>query len=369
MSGLRDMSSLEEAPQNRVPVQTYVLEHNQTIINDAIRRELRRGGQIYYMLNNVGKISQKAISLQLQIPEAKVGYAHGKMSEQELSKVWQKVIEHELDILVCTTIIETGIDIANVNTLIIENADHLGLSQLHQIRGRVGRSERRAFAYLTYNRSKVLSEISQKRLSAIKEFTEFGSGFKIAMRDLELRGAGNILGGEQHGHLADVGYDMYIKLLSNAINEEKGQPAETLDVECLVDIQVNAYIPEKYISNVNQRLDIYRRISDIRSKTDSIDVIDELIDRFGDPPESVTNLVDIALIRNTAASLGIYEIRQQNDNFLLFSNNLNESILEKFIKSMSKRITIKSTNKPHICIAIDSSLSVISNLKDILGIS
>ena len=369
MSGLRDMSSLEEAPQNRVPVQTYVLEHNQTIINDAIRRELRRGGQIYYMLNNVGKISQKAISLQLQIPEAKVGYALGKMSEQELSKVWQKVIEHELDILVCTTIIETGIDIANVNTLIIENADHLGLSQLHQIRGRVGRSERRAFAYLTYNRSKVLSEISQKRLSAIKEFTEFGSGFKIAMRDLELRGAGNILGGEQHGHLADVGYDMYIKLLSNAINEEKGQPAETLDVECLVDIQVNAYIPEKYISNVNQRLDIYRRISDIRSKTDSIDVIDELIDRFGDPPESVTNLVDIALIRNTAASLGIYEIRQQNDNFLLFSNNLNESILEKFIKSMSKRITIKSTNKPHICIAIDSSLSVISNLKDILGIS
>ena len=169
--------------------------------------------------------------------------------------------------------------------------------------------------------------------------------------------------------MADIGYDMYIKLLSNAINEEKGQPAETLDVECLVDIQVNAYIPEKYISNVNQRLDIYRRISDIRSKTDSIDVIDELIDRFGDPPESVTNLVDIALIRNTAASLGIYEIRQQNDNFLLFSNNLNESILEKFIKSMSKRITIKSTNKPHICIAIDSSLSVISNLKDILGIS
>ena len=240
---------------------------------------------------------------------------------------------------------------------------------MHQISDLVGRSERRAFAYLTYNRSKVLSEISQKRLSAIKEFTEFGSGFKIAMRDLELRGAGNILGGEQHGHLADIGYDMYIKLLSNAINEEKGQPAETLDVECLVDIQVNAYIPEKYISNVNQRLDIYRRISDIRSKTDSIDVIDELIDRFGDPPESVTNLVDIALIRNTAASLGIYEIRQQNDNFLLFSNNLNESILEKFIKSMSKRITIKSTNKPHICIAIDSSLSVISNLKDILGIS
>ena len=369
MSGIRDMSSLEEAPKNRVPVQTYVLEHDQNIINDAIRRELRRGGQVYYMFNNVGKISQKATALQMQIPEAKVGFAHGKMSEQELSKVWQKVIEHEIDILVCTTIIETGIDIANVNTLIIENADHLGLSQLHQIRGRVGRSERRAFAYFTYKRSKVLSEISQKRLSAIKEFTEFGSGFKIAMRDLELRGAGNILGGEQHGHLADVGYDMYIKLLSNAINKEKGISAETPDVDCLVDIQINAYIPEKYISNVNQRLDIYRRISDIHSKTDSIDVIDELIDRFGAPPKSVTNLVDIALIRNIAASFGIYEIRQQNDKFLLFSNNLNESILEKFIKSMGKRVTIKSSNKPHICITLDSSLSIISDLKDILDVS
>lgn len=369
MSGIRDMSSLEEAPQNRVPVQTYVLEHDQTIINDAIRRELRRGGQIYYMHNNVGTISQKAAALQLQIPEAKVGYAHGKMSEQELSNVWQKVIEHEIDVLVCTTIIETGIDIANVNTLIIENADHLGLSQLHQIRGRVGRSERRAFAYFTYKRSKVLSEISQKRLAAIREFTEFGSGFKIAMRDLELRGAGNILGGEQHGHMSDVGYDMYIKLLNNAISEQKGIPVENPDVDCLVDVQVNAYIPEKYISNVNQRLDIYRRISDIRSKSDSIDVIDELIDRFGEPPESVTSLVDIALIRNTAASLGIYEIRQQNNKFLLFSDNLNENILEKFIKSMGSRVTIKSAAKPHICVALDPSLSVISNLKVILDVS
>ena len=369
MSGIRDMSSLEEAPQNRVPVQTYVLEHDQTIINDAIRRELRRGGQVYYMHNNVGTISQKAAALQLQIPEAKVGYAHGKMSEQELSNVWQKVIEHEIDVLVCTTIIETGIDIANVNTLIIENADHLGLSQLHQIRGRVGRSERRAFAYFTYKRSKVLSEISQKRLAAIREFTEFGSGFKIAMRDLELRGAGNILGGEQHGHMADVGYDMYIKLLNNAISEQKGIPVENPDVDCLVDVQVNAYIPEKYISNVNQRLDIYRRISDIRSKSDSIDVIDELIDRFGEPPESVTSLVEIALIRNTAASLGIYEIRQQNSKFLLFSDNLNENILEKFIKSMGSRVTIKSAAKPHICVALDHSLSVISNLKVILDVS
>lgn len=369
MSGIRDMSSLEEAPQNRVPVQTYVLEHDQAIVNDAIRRELRRGGQVYYMHNNVGTLSQIAAKLQLQIPEAKVGYAHGKMSEQELSNVWQKVIEHEIDVLVCTTIIETGIDIANVNTLIIENADHLGLSQLHQIRGRVGRSERRAFAYFTYKRSKVLSEISQKRLSAIREFTEFGSGFKIAMRDLELRGAGNILGGEQHGHMADVGYDLYIKLLNSAINQEKGISVESPDVDCLVDVQVDAHVPENYISDTNQRLDIYRRISDVRTKTDAIDVIDELIDRFGEPPESVSNLVDIALIRNTAASLGIHEVRQQNNNFLLFSDNLNENILEKFIKSMGSRVTIKSNNKPHVSISLDPSMTVISNLKDILSVS
>lgn len=369
MSGIRDMSSLEEAPQNRIPVQTYVLEHDQIIVNDAIRRELRRGGQVYYMHNNVGTLSQIAAKLQLQIPEAKVGYAHGKMTEQELSNVWQKVIEHEIDVLVCTTIIETGIDIANVNTLIIENADHLGLSQLHQIRGRVGRSERRAFAYFTYKRSKVLSEISQKRLAAIREFTEFGSGFKIAMRDLELRGAGNILGGEQHGHMADVGYDLYIKLLNSAINQEKGISVESPDVDCLVDVQVDAHVPENYISDTNQRLDIYRRISDVRTKTDAIDVIDELIDRFGELPESVSNLVDIALIRNTAASLGIHEVLQQNNNFLLFSDNLNENILEKFIKSMGSRVTIKSNNKPHVSISLDPSMTVISNLKDILSVS
>ena len=368
MSGIRDMSSLEEAPQNRVPVQTYVLEHDQTIINEAIRRELRRGGQVYYMHNNTGTISQKAASIQWQIPEAKVAYAHGKMSEQELSSVWQKVIDHEIDILVCTTIIETGIDIANVNTLIIENADHLGLSQLHQIRGRVGRSARRAFAYLTYKRSKALSEISQKRLTAIKEFTEFGSGFKIAMRDLELRGAGNILGGEQHGHLADVGYDMYIKLLGNAVREEKGLAPETLDVDCLVDVQVSAHIPEQYIANVNQRLDIYRRISDIRSKDDALDVVDELIDRFGEPPESIISLVDIALIRSTASTLGIYEIRQQNNNFLLFANTLDENLLEKFIKTMGSRITIKSAPKPHVSLKIDPALPIIGNLKEILSL-
>ncbi len=369
MSGIRDMSSLEEAPQNRVPVQTYVLEHDQVVINEAIRKELRRGGQVYYLHNNVGTITQIAASLQSQIPEAKFAIAHGKMSEQELSSVWQKVIEHEVDVLVCTTIIETGIDIANVNTLIIENADNFGLSQLHQIRGRVGRSGRRAFAYFTYKKNKMLSDISQKRLSAIREFTEFGSGFKIAMRDLELRGAGNILGGEQHGHMADVGYDMYIKLLGQAVNEEKGLTVDNSDIDCLIDIQMNAYIPEFYISNVNQRLDIYRRISDIRSQNDALDVTDELIDRFGTPPESVVGLIDIAIIRNTAATLGIYEIRQKNNTFLLFSEQLNQLFLEKIIKTMGSDVSIKSSGKPHIAIKINNELSIVDNLKKVLSIS
>ena len=223
LSGIRDMSSLEEAPQDRHPVQTYVLEYDQAVINDAVRRELRRGGQVYYLHNKVESIERVAARLQAQIPEAKVGFGHGKMPEGELSEVWRRVMEQEINVLVCTTIIETGVDVPNVNTIIIEDADHMGLSQLHQIRGRVGRSSRRAYAYLTFTRNKVLSEISQKRLAAIREFTEFGSGFKIAMRDLELRGAGNILGGEQHGHMETVGYDMYLRLLGEAVSEERAR--------------------------------------------------------------------------------------------------------------------------------------------------
>ena len=308
LSGIRDMSSLEEAPQDRHPVQTYVLEYDQAVINDAVRRELRRGGQVYYLHNKVESIERVAARLQAQIPEAKVGFGHGKMPEGELSEVWRRVMEQEINVLVCTTIIETGVDVPNVNTIIIEDADHMGLSQLHQIRGRVGRSSRRAYAYLTFTRNKVLSEISQKRLAAIREFTEFGSGFKIAMRDLELRGAGNILGGEQHGHMETVGYDMYLRLLGEAVSEEKGEEASSYELECLVDVQVQAHIPEGYIESLSQRLEIYRRISDIRSQDDAMDVLDELIDRFGEPPASVKGLIDVALIRNTAASLGIYEI-------------------------------------------------------------
>lgn len=367
MSGIRDMSVLEEAPQDRRPVQTYVLEYDPVVINDAIRRELRRGGQVYYLHNKVESIERVAASIQAQIPEAKVGFGHGKMAEGELSEVWRKVMEQEVNVLVCTTIIETGVDIPNVNTIIIEDADHMGLSQLHQIRGRVGRSSRRAYAYLTFTRSKVLSEIAQKRLAAIREFTEFGSGFKIAMRDLELRGAGNILGGEQHGHMESVGYDMYLRLLGEAVSEEKGEKSASYELECLVDVQVQAHIPESYIESLNHRLDIYRRISDIRSEDDASDVIDELIDRFGDPPASVKGLIDVALIRNIAASLGIYEIKQQNNALLLFQHKIDMKQIAALTSSMKGRVMVNAGAKPYISVKIEKGAPPLDILREVLG--
>jgi transcription-repair coupling factor (superfamily II helicase) len=366
MSGIRDMSVLEEAPQDRHPVQTYVLEHDQGVINDAIRRELRRGGQVYYLHNKVESIERVAASLQNQIPEAKVGFGHGKMAEGELSEIWRKVMEQEINVLVCTTIIETGVDVPNVNTIIIENADHMGLSQLHQIRGRVGRSSRRAYAYLTFTRSKVLSEIAQKRLAAIREFTEFGSGFKIAMRDLELRGAGNILGGEQHGHMETVGYDMYLRLLGEAVSEEKGEKAAPYELECLVDVQVEAHIPERYVQSLSQRLDIYRRISDIRTEEDASDVLDEMIDRFGEPPQSVKGLIDVALVRNTAASLGIYEIKQQNDALLLFQHKLDHALVSGLVGAMRGRVMVNAGAKPYISVKLAKGGAPLEALQEVL---
>jgi transcription-repair coupling factor (superfamily II helicase) len=352
LSGIRDMSVIEEAPHDRHPVQTYVLEHDDNIIMDAIRRELRRGGQVYYLHNDVGTIERTAAKIQQAIPEAKVGIGHGKMNEQQLSEVWRRLIEHEIDVLVCTTIIETGVDVPNVNTLIIENADRMGLSQLHQIRGRVGRSSRRAFAYLTFKRDKALSEIAQKRLSAIRQFTEFGSGFKIAMRDLEIRGAGNILGGEQHGHMEAVGYDMYLHLLAEAIGRAKGEPVQEYGEECLVDMQVTAHIPESYISDLNQRLDIYRRIADIRTREDALDVIDELIDRFGEPPASVNGLVDIALQRNIASRLGIREVRQQGNSLFLYCDHIDMQKVGTLVSALRGRVLLNAGAKPYISVKI-----------------
>ncbi len=367
LSGIRDMSVIEEAPQDRHPVQTYVMEHDKGVVYDAIRRELRRGGQVYYLHNDTASISRTAAQLQHDIPEARVGFGHGKMEEEELSEVWRQLLDHEIDILVCTTIIETGVDVPSANTLIIENADRMGLSQLHQLRGRVGRSNRRAYAYLTYTPNKSLQEIAQKRLSAIREFTEFGSGFKIAMRDLEIRGAGNVLGGEQHGHMEAVGYDMYVRLLNEAVSLMKGEPLKkAADESCLVDMQVEAHIPESYIDSVNLRLEVYRRIAQVQDEADALDVMDELIDRFGEPPEAVRGLIDIALLRNTAGELGVSEVKQQGDSLLLYMAELDMEQVGALVKRMNGRVMLSAGSRPYLSVRLHGQ-SPLKALEEILS--
>ncbi len=311
LSGLRDMSTIEQPPQDRYPVQTFVLEHQDGILDEAMRRELARGGQVYYLHNRVESIDQCAAKIKQRIPEAEIAVAHGKMNEEQLGDVMQSMSNGEIQILVCTTIIETGIDIPNVNTLIIEDADRLGLAQLHQIRGRVGRSSRHAYAYLTFRKGKVLSEIAEKRLDTIREYAEFGSGFKIAMRDLEIRGAGDLLGAEQSGHMMTVGYDMYLKLLEDAVLEERGEAAQK-EPECTADLTVTANINKDYVSSGEQRMDLYRRMAAIRTQEDADELLDEIVDRFGDPPKGVMNLIAIALLRARAAAAGITEITQKD---------------------------------------------------------
>lgn len=366
MSGIRDMSVIEEAPQDRSPVQTYVLEHDWGVLSEAMEKELRRGGQVYYLHNKVETIEKTATKIKELLPEANIGVAHGKMNEAELSEVWRELLEGEIDILVCTTIIETGVDVPNANTLIIENANNLGLAQLHQIRGRVGRSARRGFAYLTFNRDRSLTEIATKRLTAIREYTEFGSGFKIAMRDLEIRGAGNLLGAEQHGHMEAVGYDMYMKLLSEAVMEEKGEAIEKPQKECLVDIRIDAFIPENYIESLPQRLSIYKRIADIKNDDDAADVIDELIDRFGDLPSSVEGLVKVALLRNKAAELGIYEIGQNNNSLLLYMEKIEMPKLAGLIKGMRGRILVSTGPKPYVTVKKENGQPPLETLSQAL---
>ena len=368
MSGIRDMSVIEEAPQDRSPVQTYVLEHDWGVLAEAMEKELRRGGQVYYLHNKVETIERTAATIREFLPDANIGIAHGKMSEDELSDVWRDLLDGAIDILVCTTIIETGVDVPNANTLIIENANNLGLAQLHQIRGRVGRSARRGFAYLTFNRNRELTEIATKRLTAIREYTEFGSGFKIAMRDLEIRGAGNLLGSEQHGHMEAVGYDMYMKLLSEAVMEEKGEIPETTSKECLIDIRIDAHIPETYIESLPQRLSIYKRIADIRNEDDASDVLDELIDRFGDPPAGVEGLIKVALLRNMASALGIYEIGQNNNSLLLYVEKVDMSKVAVLVKAMRGRILVSTGPKPYITVKKASGQSPLDALKEALDL-
>ena len=353
LSGIRDMSTLEEPPQDRLPVQTYVLEHDWGVLADAMRRELERGGQVYYLQNRVETIERTAARIQALLPEARIGVGHGKMTQEELSDVMSHMTDGDLDILVCTTIIETGIDIPNANTLIIEDADHLGLAQLHQIRGRVGRSARRASAYMTYRRGKVLTEVAAKRLGAIREFAEFGSGFKIAMRDLEIRGAGNVLGPEQSGFLLSVGYDMYLKLLEEAVLEERGEKPE-LRAECAADLTVAASIPDRYVPSPEQRMDLYRRIARIRSEEEADDLVDELVDRYGDPPRPVNNLISVALLRAAAAKCGVTEIAQRGErlNFTLRDPDLARVSAIAGRPAYRGRLLFSAGDKPYLSLKV-----------------
>ena len=306
--GIRDMSVLEEAPEERQPIQTYVMEYNEEMVREAITRELSRNGQVYYVYNRVNTIADMAAKIGKMVPDANVAFAHGQMSERELEKIMFSFINGEIDILVATTIIETGLDISNVNTIIIHDSDRMGLSQLYQLRGRVGRSNRTAYAFLMYKRDKVLREIAEKRLAAIREFTDLGSGFKIAMKDLEIRGAGNLLGERQHGHMEAVGYDLYCKMLNEAVKNLKGEDTAP-DFLTTVELEVDAYIPASYIVNEQQKLDIYKRIAGVETESESAEMKEELLDRFGTVPKSVDNLLRIALLRAQAHKLYIMEIK------------------------------------------------------------
>lgn len=310
--GIRDMSVLEEPPEERVPIQTFVCEYNEEMVREAITRELARGGQVYYVYNRVSQIADIAARISALVPEANVAFAHGQMQERELERIMYDFVDGTIDVLVSTTIIETGMDIPNVNTMIIHDSERLGLSQLYQLRGRVGRSNRTAYAFLMYKRDKMLKEVAEKRLAAIREFTDLGSGFKIAMRDLEIRGAGNLLGRKQHGHMAAVGYDLYCKMLNEAVMTLKGVKMET-NFETSIDLDVDAYIPPSYILNETQKLEIYKRIAAIESQSECDDMKEELMDRFGELPVSVLNLLRIALLKSKARKLFITEIRGKNE--------------------------------------------------------
>ena len=351
MIGIRDMSVLTQPPDDRYPVQTYVMEYSEAVVSNAIHRELARGGQVYYLCNRIIALDRIAQRVQNMAPDARVAVAHGRMGEAELEETMMRVMEGEIDILICTTIIETGLDIPNVNTIIIENADCMGLSQLYQLRGRVGRSNRLAYAHLTYRRDKSLDEVAEKRLRAIKEFTEFGSGFKIAMRDLEIRGAGNVLGPEQHGHMAAVGYDMYCSLLEEAVNEAMGKPAKPQKEETLVDINVSAYIPETYVPTSELRIEAYKRIAEIGSQYDRDRAEEEFEDRYGEIPEPVKLLMDIAMLRTRAGELGIVEISHGEAGLVFRLGAANPPSLEEIAALASEhkgKILYGAGDKPYI---------------------
>ncbi len=365
LGGLRDMSLLEEAPEDRFPVQTYVLQHDRALLWEAIRRELRRGGQVFYLNNNINELQALLPQLQREFPDAQCALAHGKLDKDSLSDIWKAMMDREIDILLCTTIIETGVDLPDANTLIVENADRFGLSQLHQIRGRVGRSDRKAYAYLTYRPGKVLSEISVKRLEAIREYTQFGSGFQIALRDLEIRGAGNLLGAEQSGHLDSVGFDLYMKILSDAVLEEKGQPP-TQKTECVVDLALDGFIPESYVPYPSQRMDLYRKIAALESKEEAEDLTDELMDRFGTVPRSVDNLFQISLLRNLAEKNLCEKIQQRGKDLIFSFAQAREGAWLLLSAVYASRLTLSLTGKPSLTLTLEGKAGALEQAKELL---
>ena len=366
--GVRDMSVIYEPPQDRKPVQTYVLEYDQEVVREAITKELERGGQVYYLYNNVEGIERKSKEIQQLVPESKVVFTHGKMGGEEIENIMKDFIWGSSNVMVCTTILESGIDIPNANTIIVENADRLGLAQLYQIRGRVGRSDREAYAYITYKRDKLLSEIADKRLRAIKDFTEFGSGFKIAMRDLEIRGAGSILGEVQHGHLGEVGYDMYCKLLDEVIKEMQGIQIEE-EPEIQIDLNVSSFIPDEYIQNGSQKIDIYQDIALCRNEEDIENVIDEITDRYGNMPSEVENLLEITRIKQLAQKSNIVKVMQKGKQivFTLNSKKFNMELVPKLITEYNDRIKFSSGVNPYVTYKIKDEDKIIKETKEFLA--
>lgn len=366
--GVRDMSVIYEPPHNRKPVQTYVLEYDQEVITEAITKEIERGGQVFYLFNQVEGIEKKANEISMLVPEAKVGFAHGKMSGRELEEIMESFINHEINVLVCTTILESGIDIPNANTIIVENADRLGLAQLYQIRGRVGRSDKQAYAYITYKRDKLLSEVADKRLKAIKEFTEFGSGFKIAMRDLEIRGAGSMLGEMQHGHMEQVGYDTYCKLLDEVIKEMQGiEVVEEQDVQ--IDLAVSSYIPDNFIENSSQKIEIYQNIALCRTEEELQNVIDEVIDRYGRLPKELENLIDIARIKQLARKANILKIAQKENGIVFYfvKEKIKPEMVNTLITKYPMLVKFSNAVEPYVTLRIKENENIIEKAKEFLN--
>jgi transcription-repair coupling factor (superfamily II helicase) len=347
MSGIRDMSLLDEAPGDRLPVQTYVMEHDELMIHEAIRRELRRGGQVIYLYNRVETMDRTAARLTKALPEARIVAAHGKMDKEELEEIWQALVRGEIDVILCTTIVETGVDLPNANTLIIEDADRLGLSQLHQLRGRVGRAGRQAYAYFTYRAGRALSDIATRRLSAIREYAAFGAGFQIALRDLEIRGAGNLLGAEQHGHIEAIGYDLYVRLLNEAILEEQGKSVQKPAVEAQIDMRVSAHIPTSYVPSAPGRMELYKKISGIGEPADVTDIAEECRDRYGKPPREVERLLWVSLARALAARNGIPKVEQRGADLVFV---LREVCLENWSVLFAERKNLKFSKAAPPCV-------------------